>query len=113
LRAVNGLRTRNFVTRRVLDDYERLFKRARVLERSAEGVASCGGDVRRTHQVYRASASRWCKCRTLTTIGVDGVRTVERERARRTMDALRTRGERGFGGGGSCGRWRMTSTALG
>ena len=68
------------MTRRALDDYERLFKRARVLDRSDEGVASCGGDVRRTHQVYRAHASRWCKCRTLTAIGVDGVRTVERER---------------------------------
>ena len=70
-----------------MDDYERLFKRARVRERSDEGVASCGGVVRRTHQVYRASASRWCKCRTLTAIGVDGVRTVERKRARRTVDA--------------------------
>ncbi len=54
---MNGLRTRNFVTRRVLDDYERLFKLARVRERIDEGVASCGGDVRRTHQVYGASAS--------------------------------------------------------
>ena len=44
--------------------------------------------------------------------GVDGVRTVERERARR-MDVSRTRGERGFGGGGSCGLRRMTSRALG
>ena len=42
--------------------------------------------------------------------GVDGART---ERARRTVDAARTRGERGFGGGGSCGRRRMTSRALG
>ena len=42
-----------------------VFIRARVRERSDEGVASCGGDVRRTHQVYCASASRWCKCRTL------------------------------------------------
>ena len=42
---------------------------------------------RRTHQVYRASAWRWCKRRTPTAIGVDGVRTVERERARRTVDA--------------------------
>ena len=32
-----------------------------------------------SREVYRASASRWCKCRTLTAIGVDGVRTVERE----------------------------------
>ena len=61
----DGLRTRNFVTWRVLDDYERLFKGARVRERIDEGVVSCGGVVRRTHQVYRASASRWCKCRTL------------------------------------------------
>ena len=37
----------------------------------------------------------------------------ERKRARKTVDASRTRGERGCGGGGSCGRWRMTSTALG
>ena len=49
--------------------------------------ASGGGDVRRTHQVYRASAWRWCKRRTPTAIGVDGVRTVECERARRTVDA--------------------------
>jgi hypothetical protein len=35
---IDGLRTRNFVTQRVLDDYERLFKRARVLELSDEGV---------------------------------------------------------------------------
>ena len=38
-------------------------------------------------QVYRASAWRWCKRRTPTAIGVDGVRTVECERARRTVDA--------------------------
>ena len=37
-RWIDGLRTRNFVTRRVLDDYERLFKRARVRERIDEGV---------------------------------------------------------------------------
>ena len=37
----------------------------------------------------------------------------ERERSRRTVDAWRTRGERGCGGVGSCGRWRMTSTAFG
>ena len=49
--------------------------------------ASGGGDVRRTHPVYRASAWRWCKRRTPTAIGVDGVRTVECERARRTVDA--------------------------
>jgi hypothetical protein len=66
-----------------------------------------------SREVYRVSASRWCKCRTLTAIGVDCVRTVERERARRTVDASRTLDERGFGGGGSCGRWRMTSTTLG
>jgi len=77
------------------------------------GGASWTDYERRTHQVYGASASRWCKCRTLTAIGVDGVRTVERERRLRTVDAARTRGERGFGGGGSCGRRRMTSRALG
>jgi len=38
LRWIDGLRTRNFVTQRVLDDYERLFKRARVRERSDESV---------------------------------------------------------------------------
>ena len=38
-------------------------------------------------QVYRASAWRWCKRRTPTAIGVDGARTVECERARRTVDA--------------------------
>ena len=42
--------------------------------------------------------------RTPTAGGVDSVRTV---------DAARTRVERGFGAGGSCGRRRMTSRALG
>ena len=51
------------------------------------GGASWTDYERRTHQVYRASAWRWCKRRTPTAIGVDGVRTVERERARRTVDA--------------------------
>jgi hypothetical protein len=77
------------------------------------GGASWTDYERHTHQVYRVSASRWCKCRTLTAIGVDGVRTVERERVRRTVDASRTLVERGFGGGGSCGWWRMTSKVLG
>ena len=80
---------------------------------SRVGLGAAAYTLRFFPGFHLASASRWCKCRTLTTIGVDGVRTVERERARRTVDASRTRGERGFGGGGSCGRWRMTSTALG
>ena len=46
-----------------------------------------------SREVYRASASRWCQCRTLTAIGVDGVRTVERERARRRW-TRRARGVR-------------------
>ena len=71
----------------MLDDYERLFKRARARERRDEGAFEPGRYVRRTHQVYRARALRWCKRRTPTAIGVDGVRTVERERARRSVDA--------------------------
>ena len=51
------------------------------------GGASWTDYERHTHQVYRVSALCWCKRRTPTAIGVDGVRTVERERARRTVDA--------------------------
>jgi len=76
-------------------------------------VGELSDNGRHSRALHCASALRWCKCRTLTAIGVDGVRTVERERARRTVDAARTRGERGFGGGCSCGRRRMTSRTLG
>jgi hypothetical protein len=51
------------------------------------GGASWTDYEHRTHQVYRASAWSWCKRRTPTAIGVDGVRTVERELTRRTVDA--------------------------
>jgi hypothetical protein len=65
-----------------------------ILERRIRGGCELGRDEeRRVPQVYRARASRWCKCRTLTAIGVDGVRTVERERARRRW-TRRARGVR-------------------
>ena len=69
--------------------------------RDATGQGGDGGALVRVHegrgQDTCISEQAQRTCRTPTASGVDGVRTVERERARR-MDVSRTRGERGFGG---------------